>query len=339
MAHDSNDHKQHGVGSYVVVALILGVITYIEFAIIEFEIAWLGDSATLWWLMILSVAKFIMVILYFMHLKDDDFTYSGFFASGMVIGVGTFIAFAFLMTAPSSLDFVRAQLAPDAVYLHGEDKADDGHGGDDHGLPEATQALIASDGYSRELDAVLGDGRPKDASFRVVPPAAASDGWTLASTAPMGVPTEAPPASTPGAQVAVDWNADLGEQVFTANCASCHQATGVGIPGAFPPLAGHTPELVAPEGGRAYLVNALLYGLQGPIEVAGASYNGVMPAWAFLSDEQIAAIANYALFSWGNDVDLATDFVPISADEVASERGKGWTGADVHDLRESIGLP
>ena len=30
-----------------------------------------------------------------------------------------------------------------------------------------------------------------------------------------------------------------GEKLFMANCAACHQATGKGLPGAFPPLAGH----------------------------------------------------------------------------------------------------
>lgn len=343
MAHDSNDHKHHSIVPYIVVGVILAVITYIEFAIIEYEIPFLGDAATLWWLMILSVAKFIMVIMYFMHLKDDEFTYSGFFGSGMVIGLGTFVAFAFLMTAPASLDYVRAQLAPDGRFVHGGG----GHGGDegygyDAGLPEETVALIESDGYSRELDAVLGAGRPKDQSFRVTPPAAATGGWTLASAAPV---VAAPPVATgdatpPAAQAPVGgWDAALGEQVYAANCASCHQATGAGIPGAFPPLAGHAPELVDVEGGRTYLVDALLYGLQGQINVLGTSYNGVMPAWAFLSDEQIAAVANYSLYTWDNDADLPDGFTPITADEVAAERGKGWSGSDAYDLRTEIGLP
>lgn len=337
MAHDSNDHKQHGIMGYVIVGVILAVITYIEFAIIEYEIAWLGQTATLWWLMILSVAKFILVIMYFMHLKDDEFTYSGFFGSGMVIGLGTFVAFAFLMTAPASLDYVRAQLAPDAEYVHGASHADDGYGYDE-GLPKETMQLIDSDGYSRELDAVLGDGRPKDQSWTVTPPAAATSGWTLASTAPMAAPAGTAPAE-PVAQVMGGWDRELGEQVYAANCASCHQATGAGIPGAFPPLAAHAPELVAPEGGRIYVIDALLYGLQGPINVSGMSYNGVMPAWGFLSDDEIAAVANWILYEWGNEADLPDGFEPIAASEVESERGKGWTGADVYEVRNGLGLP
>ena len=126
---DEHDKKHdHGIRPYVIVALILGVITYVEFYIVEYPVAWLGDGATLFWLMLLSVAKFLMVIMYFMHLKGDDPAYSGFFGSGMFIALGTFVAFSFLMTAPGSLSFVRATLAPDGKFVHGE-AAEDAHGG------------------------------------------------------------------------------------------------------------------------------------------------------------------------------------------------------------------
>ena len=367
MANGGNEHKKHGIGEYVVVALILAVITYVEFWIVEYEVAWLGDTATLWWLMILSVVKFVMVILFFMHLKDDDVTYSGFFGSGMVIGLGTFVAFAFLMTAPSSLSFVRSQVAPEGKFLHGEAAAEDDHGGD-HGLDERTVSLIESDGYARELSAVLGDPRPKDLSWSVAPPAARTEGWTLTVAAPAaaeGDAVEAPSedaeaapgeaeaeadaeaegegegeAAPPAAQASDDaWNEELGQQTYTANCASCHQAGGQGIPGAFPPLAGHVPELLAPEGGRTYLIDTLLYGLQGQIRVSGQTYNGVMPAWGHLSDEQIAAVASFVSYEWDNAADLPDGFAPFGPDEVAAERGKGLSGSDVNDLRRELALP
>ncbi len=34
--------------------------------------------------------------------------------------------------------------------------------------------------------------------------------------------------------------AQTGEQVYSIKCASCHQANGQGLPGAFPPLAKNT---------------------------------------------------------------------------------------------------
>lgn len=363
MANGGNEHKKHGVGEYIVVALILAVITYVEFAIVEYEIAWLGDAATLWWLMILSVVKFVMVILYFMHLKDDDVTYSGFFGSGMVIGLGTFVAFVFLMTAPSSLSFVRSQVAPEGRFVHGAAAADD-HG-DDHGLDDRTLELIASDGYARDLSAVLGDARPKDLSWFVTPPAAQTEGWTLTTAAAEAAEGASDEAATdeddvesaaaddaaadeadaddrdaPSAQAADGaWDEELGADVYGANCASCHQANGQGVPGAFPPLAGHVPALVTPDGGRTYLVDTLLYGLQGQIRVSSQTYNGVMPAWAHLSDEQIAAVANYVSYEWDNAADLPDDVSPFDADEVADERGKGLTGGDVLDLRGELALP
>ena len=107
----------------------------------------------------------------------------------------------------------------------------------------------------------------------------------------------------------------------------------------FPPLAGWTPTLVAAEGGRAYLVNALLYGLQGQIEIDGQSYNGVMPPWAQLSDEQIAAVLNHTLTEWGNVDLLPEGYAPIGADEIAAQRGAGLAGNDVYELRQALELP
>lgn len=134
-----------------------------------------------------------------------------------------------------------------------------------------------------------------------------------------------------------DW-AQLGQETFDANCAACHQASGEGVPAAFPPLAGHLPDVVAADGGRQYLIHVLLYGLQGEIDVNGATYNGVMPAWAQFSDEQIAAVLNYALHSWGNDEMLPEGFEPLAADEIAAERDLGLSADDVHAQREALGL-
>lgn len=79
-----------------------------------------------------------------------------------------------------------------------------------------------------------------------------------------------------------------GESVYLTRCASCHQPTGLGVPGAFPPIVGS--EWLAGD----VPIRIVLRGLQGPIEVAGAAYTGVMPAWADqLSDDEIAAVVNH----------------------------------------------
>lgn len=138
--------------------------------------------------------------------------------------------------------------------------------------------------------------------------------------------------------LASDIDTGEGEQVYTTQCAACHQASGEGIPGVFPPLAGHMPDLVAAEGGRDYVINVLLYGLQGAIEVHGATYNGVMPPMAHLSDEQIADVLNYTLTAWGNDEELPEGFEAIEAGEVEEQRGQNLSMADVYEQRQALEL-
>jgi cytochrome c oxidase subunit II len=77
-----------------------------------------------------------------------------------------------------------------------------------------------------------------------------------------------------------------GEAVYKANCVSCHQATGLGVAGAFPALDGDKIVL----GAKADQINVLLNG-QG---------NGKMPAWKSLSDVEIASVITYTRQAWGN---------------------------------------
>lgn len=70
---------------------------------------------------------------------------------------------------------------------------------------------------------------------------------------------------------------ERGEQVYASQCQACHQASGEGLPGAFPPIRGHLPSLIAAQGGRDYVVDMVLHGLAGPIEVQGQTYRGAMP--------------------------------------------------------------
>ena len=81
-----------------------------------------------------------------------------------------------------------------------------------------------------------------------------------------------------------------GKNVYAKNCVGCHQTTGLGLTGAFPPLL--KSEWVT--GPSETVVRILLHGLQGPVQVEGATYNGAMPAWKdVLKDEEIAAVATY----------------------------------------------
>jgi mono/diheme cytochrome c family protein len=187
-------------------------------------------------------------------------------------------------------------------------------------------------GHAIELVAERGVDLPLAAIGGPAPAAAAppDDAAPAQDAAAAGDGGDAAPAAQ--ADTAAD-----GEAVYAANCAACHQATGQGIPGAFPPLAGgHAAELAGADGGRDYLIHALLYGVQGPIEVSGATYNGLMPAWQQLSDAQLAAVLNYVTTAWDNADVLADDVAPFTADDVAAARGEGLTGAAVLEKRPDL---
>ncbi len=129
-----------------------------------------------------------------------------------------------------------------------------------------------------------------------------------------------------------------GEQVYQTYCMSCHQANGKGITGAFPPLVEEVPELIAkgPEG-RAYLIDVILFGLQGQITAGGGSFNGMMPGLGgSLKDEDVAAVLNYVAKAWGNDKELPKGFKDFAKDEVAKERAKKLTPQQVYQLWKKL---
>jgi mono/diheme cytochrome c family protein len=106
----------------------------------------------------------------------------------------------------------------------------------------------------------------------------------------------------------------VGKRLFTANCVACHQATGQGVAGQFPTLVGSEWVIGGDWHGDNHLVKILLHGLQGPIQVKGNTYNGAMPPWKQLKDDQIAMILTYIRNEWGNSAP------PITAEQVAKVR-------------------
>lgn len=93
-----------------------------------------------------------------------------------------------------------------------------------------------------------------------------------------------------------------GEKVYAANCVACHQATGKGVPGAFPALDG------------SQVVNGMQ---DGQIAILLNGKNG-MPAWkATLSDTEIAAVITYTRNSWSNK---ASDNIVQPAEVLAARK-------------------
>jgi len=103
----------------------------------------------------------------------------------------------------------------------------------------------------------------------------------------------------------------MGKKQFELVCATCHQATGVGVPGVYPPLAGS--EIV--NGTEEHIIRVVLYGLKGPVTVKGVTYNAAaMPAFGKVagsgynwSDERIAAVITYVRASFGNSAPAVTE--------------------------------
>jgi len=111
-------------------------------------------------------------------------------------------------------------------------------------------------------------------------------------------------------------------------CAACHQPTGQGLPGAFPPLAGS--EIA--NGPASIPIRIVLRGLTGPITVHGTQYNGNMPPYGNtieMSDAEVAAVLSYVRSQWGNAGG------PVTAEQVAAERAAiasktgQWTAAEL----------
>jgi mono/diheme cytochrome c family protein len=127
-----------------------------------------------------------------------------------------------------------------------------------------------------------------------------------------------------------------GQPVYMQTCFACHQMTGLGLPGAFPPLAGS--EYVS--GNPRRMVAMMLKGLQGPLTVKGVTYNNVMLALdmqfpILKEDAKVADVVNYVRNSFGN---TATEAVtPALVAEVRAKwasRTAPFTEADVKEWKE-----
>lgn len=121
-----------------------------------------------------------------------------------------------------------------------------------------------------------------------------------------------------------------GAKLYSANCQSCHQVTGQGIPGAFPPLT-HLDKVVQAKGGREYLIRVVLYGLQGPLTVEGKTYNGVMPPFRHLKDQEVADLLNHILTAFAK-----SKAKPITAQEVKAQRAKPLSPQEVLKSRPPV---
>ena len=105
--------------------------------------------------------------------------------------------------------------------------------------------------------------------------------------------------------------ADRGKMIYEQSCLACHQADGSGVPGLAPPLI----KGAFVNGEKDRLINIILQGMQG-VEIKGEYYANPMPAFDYLSDQDIAEVLTYVRNGFSNSGSA------ISADDVALARKK-----------------
>lgn len=88
-AHAMEEAHHPGPGTYAVVAVILTVVTLIEFGAFYWEAV---QPILVPMLLVLSAVKFALVVMFYMHLKFDSAVYTRLLASGIVVGAGVLLA-------------------------------------------------------------------------------------------------------------------------------------------------------------------------------------------------------------------------------------------------------
>jgi mono/diheme cytochrome c family protein len=162
------------------------------------------------------------------------------------------------------------------------------------------------------------------------------DGLDYLGGAPR-VATKAGAAGAAGAQTAELTPADRGKKIFSANCATCHQANGLGVAGQYPPLAGS--EYVINGTRRPAMI--VLKGLEGPLTVKGSHFgSAVMQPWdKTLTDQKIADVLTYIRQEWGNKASpVSTEQVAALRKELAGHPGS-WHEADLQAVPPDAELP
>jgi len=133
------------------------------------------------------------------------------------------------------------------------------------------------------------------------------------------------------AQEDIKVSADRGKAVYMQTCMACHQLTGMGVPGAFPPL----PKTDYVTGDTRRLVAIVLKGITGPMTVDGKIYATGMPqpelTFPILKeDKNVADVLNYVRTSFGNEAKepITPEFVAEVRKEFAA-RTTQWTEAEL----------
>lgn len=121
-----------------------------------------------------------------------------------------------------------------------------------------------------------------------------------------------------------------GKAVYSQFCIACHQPTGLGVPGAFPPLK--DSDWVKAED-PAHLIRLVLHGLSGPIHVNGQPYNGMMPPQGTtLDDRRVAAVLSHIREEWGDGAGMVTTEEVEAVRKAEAGRVTPWTMEELRHI-------
>jgi cytochrome c oxidase subunit 4 len=93
-AHEQAEHA--GVGTYVKVAVILTVVTALEFGVLYIRAL---TPILVPLLLVMSAGKFALVVLFFMHLRYDSRVLTTLFVGPLVVAIGLVVALTTLTGA------------------------------------------------------------------------------------------------------------------------------------------------------------------------------------------------------------------------------------------------
>lgn len=95
---------------------------------------------------------------------------------------------------------------------------------------------------------------------------------------------------------------ERGKQVYLEQCLACHQVDGAGVPNMNPPLIKTKWVL----GDKTALVQVVLNGMKGDVDIEGETYHNVMAPHRDLTDQQISDVLTYVRNSFGNKAKAIT---------------------------------
>jgi mono/diheme cytochrome c family protein len=129
---------------------------------------------------------------------------------------------------------------------------------------------------------------------------------------------------------------DRGKTIYMQTCIACHQPTGLGIPGAFPPLAGTEYT----QGPARRMIAMTLKGVNPPLKVKELTYVVPMPPlptqFPILADDnKLADVINFVRNSFGNkdEVGVTPALIAEVRKDVA-DHAAPWTEPELQKFPE-----